>query len=55
MIRKSFPPVDQQDFDVMIAFAFVPKEEARIVGLLNQIIQSYQEFQIGAHPKEPNG
>ena len=55
MIRKSFPPVDQQDFDVMIAFAFVPKEESRIVGHLNHIIQNYQEFQIGAPPKERKG
>ncbi len=38
---------------VMIAFAFVSKEETRIVGLLNQIIQNYQKFQIDAPPKEP--
>ena len=38
---------------VMIAFAFVSKEETRIVGLLNQIIQNYQKFQIDTPPKEP--
>ncbi len=36
---------------VMIAFAFVSKEETRIVGLLNQIIQNYQKFQLDAAPK----
>ena len=36
---------------VMIAFAFVSKEETRIVGLLNQIIQNYQKFQIDTPPK----
>ena len=40
---------------VMIAFAFVSKEETRIVGLLNQIIQNYQKFQIDAPPKESKG
>ena len=40
---------------VMIAFAFVSKEETRIVGLLNQIIQNYQKFQIDTPPKEPKG
>lgn len=40
---------------VMIAFAFVSKEETRIVGLLNQIIQNYQKFQIDAPPKESRG
>lgn len=31
---------------VMIAFAFVSKEETRIVGLLNQIIQNYQKVRL---------
>lgn len=31
---------------VMIAFAFVSKEETRIVGLLNQIIQNYQKVKL---------
>lgn len=31
---------------VMIAFAFVSKEETRIVGLLNQIIQNYQKVNL---------
>ena len=38
---------------VMIAFAFVSKEETRIVGLLNQIIQNYQKFQLDTSPKAP--
>lgn len=37
---------------VMIAFAFISKEETRIVELLSQIIQNYQKFQIGSHPKQ---
>ena len=40
---------------VMIAFAFVSKEETRIVSLLNQIIQNYQKFQIDTQPKEHKG
>ena len=31
---------------IMIAFAFVSKEETRIVGLLNQIIQNYQKVKL---------
>ena len=31
---------------VMIAFAFVSKEETRIVGLLNQIIRNYQKVHL---------
>ena len=38
---------------VMIAFAFVSKEETRIVGLINQIIQNYQKLQIDVPPKKP--
>lgn len=37
---------------VMIAFAFMSKEETRIVGLLHQIIEDYQKFQIDMPPKE---
>ena len=38
---------------VMIAFAFMSKEETRIVGLLHQIIEDYQKFQIDMPPREP--
>lgn len=31
---------------VMITFAFVSKEETRIIGLLNQIIQNYQKVKL---------
>lgn len=37
---------------VMIAFAFVSKEETRIVGLLNQIIQNYQKVRLDSEDKE---
>ena len=33
---------------VMITFAFVSKEETRIIGLLNQIIQNYQKVKLDA-------
>lgn len=38
---------------VMIAFAFVSKEETRIVGLLNQIIQNYQKVKLSDDAKSP--
>ena len=37
---------------VMIAFAFMSREETQIVGLLHQIIEDYQKFQIDTPPKE---
>ena len=37
---------------VMIAFAFMSREETRIVGLLHQIIEDYQKFQIDTPPRE---
>ena len=44
---------------VMIAFAFVSKEETRIVGLLNQIIRNYQKVsldpdEVGPAPAPPD-
>ena len=38
---------------VMIAFAFMSREETRIVGLLHRIIEDYQKFQIDTPPREP--
>lgn len=38
---------------VMIAFAFVSKEETRIVGLLNQIIQNYQKVKLNDDAATP--
>ena len=38
---------------VMIAFAFMSREETQIVGLLHQIIEDYQKFQIDTPQKEP--
>ena len=38
---------------VMIAFAFMSREETQIVGLLHQIIEDYQKFQIDTPPKGP--
>ena len=38
---------------VMIAFAFMSREETRIVGLLHRIIEDYQKFQIDAPWGEP--
>lgn len=38
---------------VMIAFAFVSKEETRIVGLLNQIIQNYQKVKLNDDATPP--
>ena len=37
---------------VMIAFAFMSREETQIVGLLHQIIEDYQKFQIDTPTKE---
>ena len=37
---------------VMIAYAFMSKEETRIVSLLHQIIEDYQKFQIDTPPRE---
>lgn len=39
---------------VMIAFAFVSKEETRIVGLLNQIIQNYQKVNLDDDDEQNN-
>ncbi len=40
---------------VMIAFAFVSKEETRIVGLLNQIVQNYQKVRLGDNGPDQTG
>ena len=42
-------------FGVMTAFAFVSKEETRVVDLLNQVIQNYQKFQIDTPPRKHKG